>query len=310
MKRFTAALFLTTTVLAFLPVPLVAQTPSRSQTATVPAAPQAGYSEALSAETIRERFNEVLSRYPRNVGRVLRLDSRLMQDPAYMASYPAIQQFIAQYPDVARNPEYYLAEYALNYEPERYGARDPRQQSLDLMRNWIEMVMVFFIVVAIASAVLWLIKAMVDHRRWLRVSKIQTEVHTKLLDRFSSNEELLAYIKTPAGSKFLESAPISVETASSKNVSAPVSRIVWSVQAGVVLLFAGLSLFIARNWTTFEEMRLMLAMMGLFGSFVGLGFIVSALASYMLSVRFGLFEGTRAGVSPSVSAGRIDSAGL
>ena len=32
---------------------------------------------------------------------------------------------------------------------------------------------------------------LVDHRRWLRQSKVQTEVHTKLLDRFTSNDDLL-----------------------------------------------------------------------------------------------------------------------
>ena len=46
------------------------------------------------------------------------------------------------------------------------------------------------------------------HRRWSRLSKIQTDVHNKLLDRFTSNEDLLAYIQTPVGRKFLESAPI------------------------------------------------------------------------------------------------------
>ena len=52
---------------------------------------------------------------------------------------------------------------------------------------------------AIASGVIWLIKTLIEHRRWSRLSKIQTDVHNKLLDRFSANEDLLAYIQTPAG---------------------------------------------------------------------------------------------------------------
>lgn len=310
MKRFLAILSLTTAVLSFAPVPLVAQA-QRPQPPPAPSVPSAqGYAEpGLSAEAIRERLNEIMQRYPRNVGRVLRLDPSLLQDPNYLSNYPAIQQFIAQYPDVARAPEYYFAEYAINYNPDPWGT--PQQQALNMLRNWVEMIMVFVIVVAISIAVLWLLKSLVDHRRWLRTSKIQTEVHSKLLDRFSSSEELLAYMKTPAGAKFLESAPIALDAGpASRGVSSPINRILWSVQAGVVLVLAGLAPFVARNWTTFEEVRTMLAIMGVLGTFVGLGFILSAGASWVLSRKLGLLDGTRPGASSSVSAGRVDSAEL
>lgn len=309
MKRFLAALAVSTAVLASAPVPLVAQTQNRPLPQAP--APQAYTDPMVSAETVRERFSEVLQRYPRSVPRVLRLDPRLLADPNYMANYPAIQQFIAQYPDVVRNPEYYLAEYSTNYyQPNE--SRDPRQQALDMMRNWVEMFMVFVIVVAVSLAVLWLLKSMVDHRRWLRMTKTQTEVHTKLLDRFASSEELLAYMKTPAGARFLESAPISLDAGpSGRNaVSAPVNRILWSVQAGIVLLMAGTALLVARSWTTFEEVQLMLATMGTFGAFIGIGFIISAAASWALSSRLGLMNGTSQATHSSVSAGRIDSSGL
>jgi hypothetical protein len=313
MKRFLAALSLSTAVLAFVPVPLVAQT--RPQPPAAPQAPAPGtavYTDPVTdAETLRERFREVLNRYPRNVGRVLRLDPTLFNDSAYLASYPALAQFVAQYPEVTRNVEFYLEGYGSSnyYDPSR--DRDPQQQAMDMMRNWVEGVMVFAIVIAISGAVLWLLKSLIDHRRWLRVSKIQTEVHTKLLDRFASSEELLAYMKTPAGARFLESAPIALEAGpASRAVSSPVSRILWSVQAGIVLVLGGSALFVGRNWTTFEEMRWMLAMMGTLGVFLGIGFILSAGAAWTLSERFGLMDGTRGPASSSVPTTRIDSAGL
>jgi hypothetical protein len=43
------------------------------------------------------------------------------------------------------------------------------------------------------------------------LSKVQTEVHTKIVDRFTANDDLLAYIQSPAGSKFLESSPIHLD---------------------------------------------------------------------------------------------------
>lgn len=312
MKRFLAVLSVTTAVLSFAPVPLVAEAPPPQrpqQPAQPPAAGAAGYTDpGISAETVRERFNEVLQRYPRTVGRVLRLDPSLFSDPNYMANYPAIQQFVQQYPEVARNPDFFLADYGSTYYVDR-GPRDPQEQALAMLRDWTEAIMVFIVIAGVSVGLMWLLKALIDHRRWLRISKIQTEVHTKLLDRFASSEELLAYMKTPAGARFLESAPIAVDPGSShRAVAAPINRILWSVQAGVIILLAGLAPFVARNWTIYEEVRTTLAVLGTLGTFVGLGFIISAGASWFLSQRLGLLDGTRTDTSSSVSAGRVDSA--
>jgi hypothetical protein len=312
MKRFLAALTLTTAVLSFVPVPLVAQA-NRPQPPAAPApGAAAGYLEPVGdAATLRDRFREVLGRYPRSVGNVLRLDPTLFNDAEYLGSYPALAQFVAQYPEVARNTDFYLAGYGGFSDPSF--SRDPGQQALNMMRSWVEAIMVFVLIASIAAALLWLMKSLIDHRRWLRVSKIQTEVHSKLLDRFSSSEELLAYMRTPAGARFLESAPIALDARpASRSVSAPLNRILWSVQAGIVLLVVGLAPFVARNWTTFEEVRTMLAIMGVIGSFIGIGFILSALASYVLSQRLGLLDGTGSAPAPSVATGRgpVDSAGL
>ena len=61
------------------------------------------------------------------------------------------------------------------------------------------------------GVLVWLIRTIIDYRRWNRLSKVQTDVHTKLLDRFTANNDLLAYIQSPAGSKFLESSPIKLD---------------------------------------------------------------------------------------------------
>src|SRR4029079_3383829 len=86
------------------------------------------------------------------------------------------------------------------------------------------------VLLAIGGGILWLIRTMVEYRRWSRVTKVQTQVHAKLRARFQSNQELLAYIETPAGRRFLESAPIQVE--SPRGMSAPPGRLLWSAQAG------------------------------------------------------------------------------
>lgn len=309
MKRFAAALAISTALLSFAPVPLTAQTGSQP-----PAARQQGeaYAPVQDAEQLRQEFREALSRYPRNVGRVLRMDPTLFNDPEYLAGYPAIAQFVAQYPQITRNPEFYLEGYGTSYADSF--PQDASARAIDTFGTFLEGLVIFMVVGAITLGMLWLIKSIVEHRRWLRMSKIQTEVHTKLLDRFSSSDELLAYMKTPAGSRFLESAPISVALNTDppkRAVSAPLNRIIWSVQAGVVLVLAGGGLLFGRNQIGVEEVRTMLYLMGVFGVFVGIGFILSALASYGLSRRLGLVdEGTGGAAAPSVGSGRIDSAGL
>jgi hypothetical protein len=307
MTRFPAALTFATALLSFAPVPLVAQTQPQPPAPPPGSQVAAPAGDVRNAQELRQEFREVLNRYPRSVGSILRLDPTLFGDAGYLASYPELAEFVARHPEVARNAEYYLAGYASGT-----ATRDPNAQAMEVFRNFLEGITIVLVIATIAAALLWLIRAIVDHRRWLRVSKIQTDVHTKLLDRFSSSEELLAYMRTPAGAKFLESAPIAVDASTRSAVGAPVSRILWSVQAGIVILLAGLALLVARRWfgLEFGEVRTMLAMMGTVAAFIGLGFIVSAGASWALALRFGLIDGTGDAGRPSVTPGRIDSAGL
>lgn len=299
MTRFLVSLTFSTAVLAFAPVPLVAQ----ANPPAPPAAPAAvQYAEpSADAETLRERFREALNRYPRNVGRVLRMDPTLFNDADYLAGYPAIAQFVAQHPEVTRNPDFYLEGYGTSYyenEP-----RDASSLAINAFKGFLEGLTIFLVIATITLGLLWLVRSIVDHRRWLRMTKTQTEVHSKLLDRFSSSDELLAYMNTPAGSRFLESAPISLDAgAPAQAVSAPLNRILWSVQAGVVLVLAGVALIFGRTQIAVEEVRQMLSLMGIFASFVGVGFILSALASYGLSRKLGLVGSGEAG-----TAGRPDA---
>ena len=54
----------------------------------------------------------------------------------------------------------------------------------------------------------WIIRQFIENRRWSRIFKLQSEVHGRLIERFSSNQELALYMGTEAGKRFLEAAPI------------------------------------------------------------------------------------------------------
>ena len=49
------------------------------------------------------------------------------------------------------------------------------------------------------AAFLWLIHVFLENRRWSRIFKLQSDVHGRLIDKFSSSQELAAYMETEAG---------------------------------------------------------------------------------------------------------------
>jgi len=147
------------------------------------------------------------------------------------------------------------------------------------------------VLIGVLSVFVWLIKTIVDHRRWLRTSKVQVEMHGKLLDRLTTNEDLLAYAQSPAGSRFLESAPIALDAES--RASAPVSRIIWSMQAGIVLMALGGGLLFVQK-DAIDEVRQALSVIQAIVGSVGVGLIVSAVAAYVVSGRLGILPARKA----------------
>jgi hypothetical protein len=247
-------------------------------------APQYVSVEQPNSEEVRGQFNQLLDRYPPTLRRVFKEDPTLMTQEQYLAAYPALANFLTGHPEIPLNPTFYLD----GLSNERVMDRSSRVFDMwnDLMKA-----LAIFCGFGIAIGLLtWLIRTFLDYRRWNRLSKVQTEVHTRLLDRFSTNEELMAYIATPAGSKFLQSAPISLDMGtSSKSMGAPLNRIMWSIQAGLVMLAAGIGLMVASGRVG-EDATLPLQVMGILAMALGVGFAVSAGVSYLLSQKLGLLE--------------------
>ena len=238
----------------------------------------------MDADEMRRALEVVLQQYPPSLPRILKIDPTLLSSDSYLQPYPQLAAFLKQHPDIAHNPAYFFAQYGENGNFYRETAQD---RAVNMWRNTIEGFTIGSVILGIATGVFWLIKMLVDYRRWSRLSKIQTEVHNKVLDRMQSNEDLLAYIQTPAGRRFLESAPIPVD--SPRSIGAPLGRILWSAQAGAVLSVLGLGIeLVSRN--TLEEVAPPLAAMGAVVLALGIGFLVSAFLAFLLTRRFGLLN--------------------
>ncbi len=249
-----------------------------------PATATANVTMAIDADSrqTREELKSLLRRNPPELGEVLKLDPSLFGNESYLANYPALATFVKQHPEVAHNASYFL-EF-VNLPGEHYAPDPP---SLRMWRSILGDVGGFVVFLVFTGVLVWVVKTLIEQRRWSRLSKVQTEIHSKLLDRFSTNEELLAYIQTPAGKRFFESAPIPLE-AGPRPISAPVGRIFWSLQAGLVLIATGIGfdLVSLRVPTPASEG---LYGIGVISLLVGIALVISAIVFYVLSRRFGLW---------------------
>ena len=268
---------------------------------TVPAAASAGQQrpvverEAAQAAPViisdqdagetREKLEDLLKKLPPAVGRVLRTDPSLLRNESYLATYPALAAFVKQHPEIMSSPAFYF---------ERIGSIEfwqPERQESQAYRIWRDFIQFFAIAgmfTLVTGTLIWIIRTLVEYRRWHRISKVHTEVHNKLMDRFTANEDLLAYMQTPAAQRFLESAPLPIDSPS-RPVGAPFSRILWSVQVGVVLAAGALGLLYVSG-RVIDEVSQPLFAVGVLALTIGAGFVVSAGASFLLSRRLGLLE--------------------
>lgn len=238
---------------------------------------------------LREQFSRLLDRHPRELWMILKLDPALMTNGAFMSGYPEVQEFVAKHPEILRNPRFYLAQFT-----------SPAQNE-GVLDDIFEALAVFSGISLTVFALMWLIRTLIEQMRWRQLSRTQSEVHNKLLDRFNTSEQLIEYIRTPAGGKFLESAPIPlhVERPANGRTSTLASRILWSVQIGVLVAIVGLGMLLLSAIFEKDASQELFAL-GSIALCVGAGFIASAAVSLKLSRRLGLWEG---GAPPEVIDG-------
>ena len=275
MNRYAIAL--TLAVVAAAPVPASAQQAVQPP-AGVPA-PNQVFIERESAQDTRNRLHDLLRQHPPAVGEILRRDPTLARAD-YLAPYPALLTFIQQHPEIGRNPSFFFGGYEFQEDL-------PRDRSYEMFRQMLDRFQFMLVGGGLLAAFVWLIRTFIDQRRWLRVSRTQSEVHTKLLDRMTNNEDLIAYIQTPAGRRFLESGPLLTEDGPKPAGGTQVSRILLSLQAGLVLASLGIGFWVSASRFP-EDMGEGFFILGTLTTAVGVGFVLSAAVAYAISSRFGL----------------------
>jgi hypothetical protein len=131
-------------------------------------------------------------------------------------------------------------------------------------------------------AVFWVVFSTI---RRLKVARVQSEVHSRLIDKVGSSQEFLTFLDSESGKQLV--ASIGIEQPSRN----PYNRILASVQAGTILLLLGIAfLFLAFVISSGQDGFVILGSLGIA---LGAGFLISAGLSYRLSKSFGLFDRDR-----------------
>ncbi len=133
-----------------------------------------------------------------------------------------------------------------------------------------------FIPITLFSVIGYIVYIIVTNRRLIQVTKMQADVHGKLLDKFGSSQELVQYLESDAGRAFLE--PPSLAPAS------PYRRILGSVQAGIILSVVGGTFMIMHDAVGGNGA---IVLGGLLLA-LGVGFLISGGVSFRLSKAWGL----------------------
>jgi hypothetical protein len=289
----------------------VPQVQSQQSTATHPKALSAGAIPATSSHAdssaIQDQLLKLLRLSP-TLTTVVARDPSLLSDQQYVTrSNPELAQFLVAHPEVARNPGFYLFSH-LNQGRGR--AAEELEQSVwpDLVPAPQQDSAINELVSGPLSAILggiillgsflWMLRMFLENRRWSRIFRLQTEVHTKLIDRFGSNQELLTYMGTEAGRRFLEAAPIPVDFShDQQRVPNAVARVLTPLQIGIVLTLLGIGLLMLRY--SVSDLATPLLVFGIVVLMPGLGFIISAGITWFLAGRLGLMP-------QSVGSSRIE----
>ncbi len=263
-------------------------TPTQKAAANMPAATE------RDLAVTQARLVKLLRMSP-TLTTVVARDPSLLSNQEYVSrNNPELAKFLQSNPEIARNPDFYLftelhgdgvsPDQALERKVWPAFAGPPRESPT--LRYFMNAVGPFLVLLCILGTLLWLIRLLLENRRWGRIFKLQTEVHGKLIDKFSTNQELLTYMDTEAGRRFLEAAPIPVDFERAQRVPSPVARVLTPLQIGVVLTLLGAGLLFLRN--SLAEMADPLLVLGIVVLMPGLGFIISAGITWVLARHLGL----------------------
>lgn len=145
-----------------------------------------------------------------------------------------------------------------------------------------EVAILLVLLAALATAA-WVMNLAAESVRMQKRLKAQTELHSRLLDKFSSAHEVVEFLQTPGGAQLVDSI--------SNNREEPASGILRSTHRGIILVIVAVGcLFL--NWHYRNSGENPLLVIGVVLLCLGTGFLISAAVSHRLSKALGAAQRT------------------
>jgi len=138
--------------------------------------------------------------------------------------------------------------------------------------------------VLVAFTICFIVWVVFSSVRRYGIARTKASLQEKVLQRIDSSDALASLAANEPGRRFLES--ITVEE---NKVSSPYGRILFGIQAGLVLIFFGIAmLFIHHHIDTYGNPGFIIIGTGAIG--LGLGFLTASAASLFVSRKLGLIS--------------------
>src|SRR5205807_2779303 len=152
-----------------LVIPLLLTTAGRAAAQAGPAPPPSTPPAATvvgvdqNARETRDRLRDILGQYPPSLALVLQLDPTLLARQDYLAPYPTLASYLAQHPEVAHNPAFFVGD-------PRAFAGDPQRQSLQVVESIFVSATFLVGFLGFFALIGWTMRVILQHRTWRAAS--------------------------------------------------------------------------------------------------------------------------------------------
>ena len=296
-RRYMAMVQAVVVFLALFTAVSAAQAPRAAQ-------PAPNAAQQMSEKDVAAMQDQLLQllRVSPTLAEVVAHDPSLLSNAEYVnRNNPELGQFLQAHPEIAKSPDFYLFNnlHGEHEQPAQVLERklwpqmsQPESSGSGIDRELISDGIPFLVFLCMLSALLWVTHVLLENRRWNRIFKLQTDVHGRLIERFATSQEVLTYMSTDAGKRFLEATPIAVGFERQAPVPSPVARVLTPLQIGIVMTLLGAGLISLRH--SIPDGGVALLVLGIVVLMPGLGFIISAGLTWVLARHLGLMPNSGA----------------
>ena len=241
---------------------------------------------------------------------VLARDPSLLANEQYVAANnPALSEFLRQHPEVVRNPDFYLFANVggdrpgrdLRLEREVWPEFNQREREPFLKGTD---VLVFLVFLCLLGSLLWLIRIFLETRRWNRIFAHQGEAQNKLLDKFAGSQELLSYLQSEPGKRLWEPGAAAVTSGATMFPRSPAVPANAPFQFGIVFVMLGIGFLRLASQGIADTAPL--TIFGVLALMLGIGLILSAVASWVMAKHFGLLPPKKAHATEADSSRLVE----